>query len=60
MCEEKGKTHFRPFGFVSPIKQAPYVVKIEELTIEHKIRKKKEVKLFGLKQAINEKFSCLV
>ena len=23
MCEEKGKTHFRLFGFVSPIKQAP-------------------------------------
>ena len=23
MCEEKGKTRFQPFGFVSPIKQAP-------------------------------------
>ena len=47
MCDEKGKTRFRLFGFVSPIKQTPLVWKIEKLVVKRKTR-------------MIKKFSCLV
>ena len=47
MCDEKGKTRFRLFGFVSSIKQAPSMWKIEELVVKCKTR-------------MIKKFSCLV